>query len=109
MYDAVTREQAPMSIDQPVRNTDYLILDREGRPSTGTGELGTTGTNLALGYLELPELTRQRFVAIGADRVYRTGDIVEQDSDGNSSSCIVRTGRFRSVVIGWSPDMSRPS
>jgi amino acid adenylation domain-containing protein len=83
VYDAATREQAPMSIGRPVRNTGYLILDCDGHPSTGTGELGITGTNLALGYLDLSELTRQRFVTIGADRVYRTGDIVEQDPEGN--------------------------
>ena len=87
LYDAATGEQAPMSIGRPVRNTGYLILDPDGHPSTapgtGTGELGVTGANLALGYLDQPELTRQRFVTIGADRVYRTGDIVEQDPDGN--------------------------
>ncbi|WP_345730026.1 amino acid adenylation domain-containing protein, partial [Cryptosporangium minutisporangium] len=85
MYDAATGRQAPMSIGQPVRNTGYLILDRNGHPRTsaGSGELGITGANLAAGYLGRPDLTAQRFVTIEGDRVYRTGDLVEHDSDGN--------------------------
>jgi amino acid adenylation domain-containing protein len=83
LYDADTGEQAPMSIGRPVRDTGYLLLDGDGQPTDGSGELAITGANLALGYLERPELTAQRFVTIGAERAYRTGDLVEQDADGN--------------------------
>ncbi|MET8183623.1 amino acid adenylation domain-containing protein [Streptomyces sp. NPDC005336] len=83
VYDAATGTQAPMSIGRPVRNTGYLLLDGDGRPTTESGELVITGANLALGYLNRPDLTAERFVTIGGERAYRTGDLVRQDPSGN--------------------------
>ncbi|WP_331728518.1 amino acid adenylation domain-containing protein [Streptomyces sp. NBC_00158] len=83
VYDAATGQLTPMTIGRPVRNTGYLLLDAEGRPTTGTGELAITGANLALGYLNRPELTAERFATVDGERAYRTGDLVRQDpSDG---------------------------
>ncbi|MEU4038507.1 amino acid adenylation domain-containing protein [Streptomyces collinus] len=83
VYDAATGHQAPMTIGRPVRNTDYLLLDADGRPTTGKGELVITGANLALGYLNRPELTAERFVTVDGERAYRTGDLVQQDPAGS--------------------------
>ncbi|MFF4323838.1 amino acid adenylation domain-containing protein [Streptomyces sp. NPDC001568] len=83
VYDATTGRRASMSIGRPVRNTGYLLLDADGRPTTGTGELAITGANLALGYLDRPDVTAQRFVTIDGERAYRTGDLVRQDPSGD--------------------------
>jgi amino acid adenylation domain-containing protein len=77
VYDSDTRHRAPMSIGTPVRNTGYRILDADGRPAR-SGELVITGANLATGYLNRDELTEQRFITVGGERGYRTGDLVEQ-------------------------------
>lgn len=83
VYDASTRQQMPMTIGRPVRNTGYVLLDADGRTDTGTGELVITGANIALGYLNRPELTAERFVTIDGERAYRTGDLVRQDQSGD--------------------------
>ncbi|WP_030160178.1 non-ribosomal peptide synthetase [Streptomyces sp. NRRL S-244] len=83
VYDAETGQRTPMAIGRPVRNTGYLLLDADGRPTTGTGELVITGANLALGYLNRPELTAERFVTVDGERAYRTGDLVQQDASGD--------------------------
>lgn len=83
VYDASSGKQLPMSIGRPVRNTGYLLLDEDGRPTTGSGELVITGANLALGYLNRPELTAERFTTVNGERAYRTGDLVRQDPAGD--------------------------
>ena len=50
--------------------------------SVGTGELYIGGRGLARGYLESPDLDRQRFVYIDGERYYSTGDVAEIDSQG---------------------------
>ena len=49
---------------------------------TDDGELLVGGPNLALGYVGLPEATAERFVTIDDERWFRTGDLVQRDSDG---------------------------
>ncbi|MFI0792996.1 amino acid adenylation domain-containing protein [Micromonospora rubida] len=84
LYDGPHGRSAPMSIGLPVRNTDYLLLDSDRNLATGAGELAITGTNLALGYLNNPELTAQRFVTLASgQRAYLTGDLAERDPAGD--------------------------
>ena len=72
-------DSVPLGI--PVNNTECHILDDDLRPVPigVVGELCLGGDGLALGYLNRPELTAERFVkhpgsdAPGA-RLYRTGD-----------------------------------
>ncbi|WP_086801011.1 non-ribosomal peptide synthetase [Streptomyces caniscabiei] len=83
VYDAETGKQTPMNIGRPVRNTGYFLLDDDGQPATDHGELVITGANLALGYLNRPELTTERFIIVSGERAYRTGDLVLQDPSGD--------------------------
>jgi amino acid adenylation domain-containing protein len=84
VYDGPHARPAPMSIGLPVRNTGYLLLDSARNLATGSGELVITGTNLALGYLNHPGLTAQRFVTLGTgERAYLTGDLAERSPAGD--------------------------
>jgi acyl carrier protein len=47
-----------------------------------TGELFISGAGVALGYLNRPELTRERFVEIDGERMYASGDYVREAPGG---------------------------
>jgi len=77
-------------IGRPVANTTVYLLDKHGAPvPVGvTGELFIGGDGLALGYLQQPELTRERFIPdpfspLENAKLYRTGDIARYRLDGN--------------------------
>lgn len=79
-----------ITIGGPVANTRCYILDEEMQvaPVGVVGELYIGGDGLAGGYLNLPELTAQKFVADPfspqeAARLYRTGDSARWLPDGN--------------------------
>ena len=68
----------------PGYRTYVLGADGEPVPPGGDGELCVGGPAVALGYRNLPDLTRTRFVANPFDggRMYRTGDRVRLRPDG---------------------------
>lgn len=72
-------------IGTPVSNCRLHLLDDSGQAvSPGdSGELFVSGTCLAAGYWQRPELTAARFIDHGSQRLYRTGDLARQDADGN--------------------------
>ncbi|MFD6756877.1 amino acid adenylation domain-containing protein [Micromonospora gifhornensis] len=80
--------QAYVPLGRPLDHIRHHVLDDQGRPVAPgmAGELYLAGDALALGYLNRPELTDERFVAdpFAADgtRMYRTGDLVRQGDDG---------------------------
>jgi amino acid adenylation domain-containing protein len=87
-------------IGRPIANTQAYILDRHLQPvPIGVpGELYIGGLGLARGYLNLPELTQEKFIPNpfknaggssqeaerhGDTRFYKTGDLVRYLPDGN--------------------------
>ncbi|WIF06935.1 AMP-binding protein [Serratia sp. B1] len=77
-----------LPIGKPIGNTCAYVLDARGRPAPlgVTGELYIGGVGVALGYLNRPELTAERFLNDPFNpggRMYRTGDLVRYRADGN--------------------------
>jgi amino acid adenylation domain-containing protein/non-ribosomal peptide synthase protein (TIGR01720 family) len=75
-------------IGKPIDNIKLYVLGSNDqiKPIGVIGELCVSGVGLARGYLNLPELTAQKFVAnpfIPGERMYRTGDLARWLPDGN--------------------------
>lgn len=78
-------------LGKPVYNADIYIVDKSGRlcPPGTYGELCIAGPQVAKGYLNLPQLTAERFVQNpfsnekGYERMYKTGDVARFTSIGN--------------------------
>ncbi len=78
-------------LGQPLPNTRGYVLDREMEPLPigAVGELCIGGAGVARGYLNMPDLTAEKFIPDqfslrqGA-RLYTTGDLVRYLTDGNA-------------------------
>lgn len=80
-------------IGKPIANTQVYILNSKGNlmPAGVAGELCIAGKGVGRGYLNQPELTRQRFVKNPfsteknhhGNMLYRTGDLACFGEDGN--------------------------
>lgn len=96
LVQSVEDTDPTIPIGMPITNTTAYVLDAHLRPVPRgvTGELYLGGDGLALGYLNRPELTAERFVsnpfeqveraaglnAVG--RLYKTGDLVRRLQSG---------------------------
>lgn len=77
-------------IGKPLANIQTHILDEHMNPVDvgSTGELYISGSSLAAGYLNRPELTADRFLVRALDqdrqavRLYKTGDLARDRNDG---------------------------
>ncbi len=78
----------PIPIGAAIANVDVFAVREDGRPAAvgEVGELYVRGATVAYGYWGDPERTARAFVGnpLGPalDRVYRTGDLVQQRPDG---------------------------
>ncbi len=77
----VPEDLLSLPIGKPIENTSIIILDENFQPVPDgeSGELCIAGDGLAIGYLNRPEITKERFVEdpdAPGGRYYRTGDLV---------------------------------
>lgn len=82
------KKSEPISIGKPIANTQIYILDIDSKllPVNVPGELCISGDGLALGYLNQPMLTKEKFIDhpfISGEKLYKTGDRARWLSDGN--------------------------
>ncbi|HYE55001.1 MAG TPA: amino acid adenylation domain-containing protein [Chitinophagaceae bacterium] len=89
-YHAVSRSASyrRVPIGKPIDNTQLLVFnkDLQLQPVGIAGELLIGGINLAAGYLNQPELTREKFISNPLDpntSLYRTGDLARWLPDGS--------------------------
>ena len=87
-YAELERQGATVPIGRPIDNTQIYILDSHLQPvPVGVvGELCISGEGVADGYLNQPELTRERFIDnpfVSQSKMYRTGDLCRYMADGN--------------------------
>ncbi len=83
VVDRPLRDDEPIPIGKPFRNTSILVLDEDDHPVAlgGEGELCIRGSSLAMGYYNNPEKTSVAFVQNPLNQaypefIYRTGDMV---------------------------------
>jgi len=95
------KDEEPIPIGFPCRNTDILILNdaNEIAGDNEEGELCVRGTSLAMGYYNNPEKTATVFVQNPLNEsypelIYRTGDIVYKNEKGE----IIFKGRKDSLI-----------
>jgi len=71
-------------IGHPIANTQLHVLDDQLQPcGIGVaGELFIGGDGVSPGYLGLPGLDAEKFVTVGAARLFRTGDQVRRRGSG---------------------------
>ncbi|WP_166923722.1 non-ribosomal peptide synthetase [Flavobacterium poyangense] len=88
-YYQITKKETVIPIGKPIVNRQVYILESDTTQLTPVGiigELCISGKGVAAGYLNQPELTKEKFVTnpFKTDAVmYRTGDLGYWMSDGN--------------------------
>ena len=88
--DGIDETRSVIAIGKPLANTEVYVLNEKLQqlPVGEPGELYIGGAGVAVGYLNRPELNKKCFIsnpfsqAIN-DRLYKTGDLVIQDKEGN--------------------------
>ncbi|MCQ2154174.1 MAG: amino acid adenylation domain-containing protein, partial [Bacteroidales bacterium] len=95
-YHVVDQERdVDIPIGRPVPNSWSVICDADGHllPQGVVGELCLIGPQIAEGYWQRPDVTREKFCkikfegAFGTDRMYRTGDLARYNARGELEFC----------------------
>lgn len=97
--EVVRGETGEPSIGRALTNMSLYILDRNGRllPEGAEGELCIGGAGVARGYVNRPELTRDRFTPnpFGPGNIYWTGDRARWRNDGQVEFLGRLDGQFK--------------
>lgn len=85
--NGMNQQAAYVPIGKPLGNARLYILDKHQRlqPDGTAGELYIAGDGVGRGYLNLPDLTAEKFLQDpfnGSGRMYRTGDMARWSLDG---------------------------
>ncbi len=74
-----------MTIGKPIANIKAYLLDKAGHilPINAIGDLTLAGEATGIGYLGMPEKTKQSFIELNGMRAYRSGDLARYNSEGN--------------------------
>ncbi len=74
-----------MTIGKPVANTKTYVLDKHGHllPLNAIGDLTICGESVGLGYLGMPDKTKEAFITVKGIKAYRSGDMARINSEGN--------------------------
>ena len=76
-----------ISIGHVIDNAQLYVLDAHQQlcPTGAVGELYIGGEGLARGYINLPQLTNERFIdsSVSGSRIYKTGDLVRYLPNGH--------------------------
>jgi amino acid adenylation domain-containing protein len=72
-------------VGKPFDQVQVKVLDAEQRvvPVGVKGEIYFAGTGITQGYLNLPELTQEKYLMLDKQRFYRTGDLGRLTAEGN--------------------------
>ena len=82
-YSTVVDEY--MTIGKPIANIKAYLLDKAGHilPINAIGDLTLAGEATGIGYLGMPEKTKENFITLNGMRAYRSGDLARYNSEGN--------------------------
>lgn len=72
-------------IGRPLAGYQLYVVDQNLNmvPRGAAGELIVAGAGVGRGYLNRPELNREKFITFMGQKAYRTGDLVRWSPDGN--------------------------
>jgi amino acid adenylation domain-containing protein len=87
-YMGEDAQASRVSIGKPFANTRLYILDPKMQPVPvgASGEIYIGGVQVGRGYLNQPQLTRERFIAdpfVPGGRLYKSGDLGRWSADGS--------------------------